>query len=56
MCLAGLPIVFRAGAGLETLNPPVRVRNCAGRHAGFAVRDAKSLSEMQNFRISGRHP
>ena len=30
--------------------------NSAGRHAGFAVRDAKRLFEMQNFCISGRHP
>ena len=30
------------------------VRELGGRHAGFAVRDAKKLFEMQSFRISGR--
>ena len=29
-------------------------RELGGRHAGFAVRDAEKLSEMQSFRISGR--
>ena len=42
---------YRKAKCVDMSNP---ARELGGQHAGFAVRDAEKLSEMQSFRISGR--